>query len=252
MAERGIIGILTQLWDKSFARVDWELLFSQSGHLYSGLKVTLYISLIAGVIGVALGLGLACLRLSKRWWIWFPAAAYIDAFRCTPLYVQIFFGYHAVPELLGDIQDILGLFPEHSLTQVSALYAGIAVLGLNSGAYLAEVFRGGILSIDKGQREAAISLGMREYQAMGYIVIPQGITNSLPSVGNEFITLIKDSSLLSGISVFELMYYANTIGSREFDFFTMFFGILLIYFCICFPTARLMSRLEKKMRTGQK
>ncbi|MCC8165722.1 MAG: amino acid ABC transporter permease, partial [Planctomycetes bacterium] len=129
---------------------------------------------------------------------------------------------------------------------------GCIALGLNSGAYLGEIFRGGILSIDRGQREAALSLGMSEYQSMRYVVLPQALTNALPALGNEFVTLIKDSSLLSVISVNELTYRAQLVGGRRFEYFTMYIGIGLIYFVICFTLSRYLDRVEKKMRTGQK
>ncbi len=219
--------------------INWGLIYHELGNLSMGALYTIVISLCAVVFGIVLGLANAILRLSPRRWLYYPATVYLEAFRNTPMLVQILLLYYGVFPLLG-------------LSQVDAIFVGIIALGLNSAAYLGEIFRGGILSIDRGQREAALSLGMGEYQAMRYVILPQALTNALPALGNEFVTLIKDSSLLSVISVAELTYRAQLVGGRKFEYFTMYIGIGLMYFVICFSLSRYLSRLEKKMRIGYK
>ncbi len=219
--------------------INWSLVYHELGNMGVGALYTIGISLGAVVIGVVLGLVNAIMRLSPRSWLYYPAAVYFEAFRNTPMLVQILLLFY-------------GVFPMLDLSHVEAIVVGIIALGLNSGAYLGEIFRGGIQSIDRGQREAALSLGMSEYQSMRYIVLPQALTNALPALGNEFVTLIKDSSLLSVIAVNELTQRAQLVGGRKYEYFTMIFGAGIIYFIICFSLSRYLARLEKKMRTGYK
>lgn len=244
--------VLEILWQRIAHGINWQFLYEQRGSLYEGAKITLLITVCAIVIGVMLGLFLAIMRNSRRRWLRAPVWAYTEVFRCTPMTVQILLFYFAVFPGLQEFNEILRFWPSMDFAQLDAIYAGIAAQGLNSAAYLSEIFRGGIMSIDRGQREAALSLGMREYQVMYHVVLPQALANALPALANEFITMIKDSSLLSIIAVAELTYRARIIGNNNFESFTMYFGAGIIYFMICFPTSRLIARLEKKMRTGQK
>ena len=247
--------------------VNWELLHQEFGFLYGGARLTLVITFSALVIGVALGLVLAILRLSPRWWVNLPVTAYVEVFRGTPMLVQVLLFSQAI---FPGIQDVIEHYQlmqwlDMSWTGISwmnltwvnfrrmdTIYPGILALGLNSGAYLGEIFRGGILSIDRGQREAALSLGMRSHQVMWYVVLPQAFTNALPSIGNEFITLLKDSSLLSTIAVMELTYRGNAIASTNYEQFTAYVGIAVIYFSMTFPISRFLSWVEKRRRVGSK
>lgn len=226
--------------------INWMLIYKELGNLGYGALYTVGLSFGAVVIGVVLGLVNAILRLSRRKWLYYPATIYLEAFRNTPMLVQILLLFYGVFPMLG-----ISAYGEF-YRDAEPIAAGILALGLNSGAYLGEIFRGGIQSIEKGQREAALSLGMSEYQSMRYIVLPQALVNALPALGNEFVTLIKDSSLLSVISVWELTYRAQLVGGRKFEYFTMYVGIGLIYFVVCFTLSRYLARLEKKMRTGLK
>ncbi len=239
--------------------INWALLYTEIPNLAQGAGVTILVTIFSLCIGMVIGLAVAMLRLSKHFYLRIPATAYVEIFRCTPMLVQILLIYFGiVPELqrLVDkysvIQDMVTAmgFPRLDFVKLPAIYTGIVALGLNSGAYLGEIFRGGILSIDKGQREAALSLGMKESQAMAYVVLPQALTNSLPAMGNEFITLIKDSSLLSSIAVVELLYRAMQSGSNNFEFFTMYIGAGLSYFVMCFTLSRFLAYYEKKRRVG--
>lgn len=224
---------------ETIGRINWTLFIDQikSGYLLHGMINALGITAAAVTIGVALGLVIAIMRLSKRAWVRLPATVYVEGFRGTPMLVQILLFYY-------------GVFPMLDLTHLPAVYAGIVALGMNSGAYLGEIFRGGILSIDKGQREAALSLGLKNRQVMQYVILPQALANALPSICNEFVTMIKDSSLLSTISVMELTYRSMAVASRTYEFFTMYFGIAVLYFVMTFSTSRVLAALEKRLRRG--
>lgn len=219
--------------------INWNLIYTQftNGNLATGAVMTLAITATAVSFGVVIGLAIAILRLSKKAWLRIPATVYVEAFRGTPMLVQILLFY-------------FGIFPMLGLSRVSAVWAGIVALGLNSGAYLGEIFRGGIQSIDRGQREAALSLGMKERQVMWYVVLPQALANALPAIGNEFITMIKDSSLVSVIAVSELTYRAMLVAARQYEYFTMYVGIAILYFVMTFTTSRLLAVLEKHLRRG--
>ncbi|MDR1611452.1 MAG: amino acid ABC transporter permease [Planctomycetota bacterium] len=219
--------------------VNWTLIWNEMPNLAKGAGWTLFITFFSLSFGVAIGLTLAMLRLSKRVWLRLPAAVYVEAVRGTPMLVQILLIW-------------FGVFPMLGLNRAEAYYAGIAALALNSGAYLCEIFRGGIQSIDKGQREAALSLGMTEVQVMVYIVLPQALANALPAIGNEFVTLIKDSSLVSSIAVAELTYRAMLVAARRYEYFTMYVGIAMVYFVMTFTTSRLLAWLESRLRAGSK
>ena len=219
--------------------MNWELFFNQFLNLLFGAGYALWITLCAVVIGVVMGLVLAIMRMTSRKWLTLMAEAYIAAFRGTPMLVQILLFYFTI-------------FPALGLSRLPAIYAGIAALGLNSAAYLGEIFRGGIQSIARGQTEAALSLGMSNYQVMRYVVLPQALANSLPAIGNEFITLIKDSSLLQAIAVPELTYRSMLVAARTYEYGTMYGGIAIFYFAMTFSISKFLGGLEKKMRAGYK
>lgn len=241
-------------WMSGLSGVNWQLLYHSFPRLMVGAGYTVCITFAALIIGTALGLTLAIMRLARRRiWRW-PSLAYIEVFRDTPMLVQIFLFYFALFPKFQDILDLAGIewLQGVNLRRAPAIYAGILTLGLNSAAYLAEIFRGGILSIDRGQNEAALSLGMSDYQSMRYVILPQAFTNSLPALGNEFITLTKDSSLVAMIAVPELLYRAMQIASNNYEYFTMYVGIAMVYFAMCFGASRLLAALEGRMRIGQR
>ncbi|SHH47563.1 amino acid ABC transporter permease [Thermosipho atlanticus] len=192
------------------------------------LKLTFFAVLIGLIIGTFIGMG----RLSKIKIINIPSTVYVEFLRGTPLLVQISIVYFGLPQL--------GI-------QLQAYPAAIVALGLNSGAYIAEIVRAGIQSISKGQYEAARSLGLSHWQSMKYIILPQAFKNILPALGNEFITLTKDSSLASVIGVTELMRRGQFVITRTFQTFSIYFGIAVIYFIMTFTISRIVRYVEKRM-----
>ena len=212
--------------------------------LLTGIKNTLILSLVGTVAGLAVGLLTGMVRtapLSKN-----PVtrtlhkilngiiAVYVEIFRGTPMMVQamvIYWGYAFATE-----GKTLPLIP-----------SGILIVSINTGAYMAEIVRGGIISIDKGQFEGAMSIGMTHSQTMIKVILPQVIRNILPSVSNEFVINIKDTSVLNVIGVTELYYFAGIIKRQNFQTFQTYFVICVLYFILTFSITRLLRYVEKRL-----
>lgn len=216
--------------------MDFSYLSKYYGFFLNGTTVTLLISFFGVLFGVIFGVVFALMKLSKNPITKYFSAAYIEIVRGTPMMVQMFIVYYGLPRLVRmDFEDIT---------------LGIVAVSLNSAAYVAEIIRAGILSIDKGQMEAARSLGMSHRQAMVSIIIPQAFKNILPALGNEFITLIKESAIVSIIGIHELMYNTDTVRGNTFRPFSPLVVAAGIYFTITFTLSKLMGILERRMRAG--
>ncbi|TMK23216.1 MAG: amino acid ABC transporter permease [Actinobacteria bacterium] len=219
--------------------LDFRALRPHVGEFVHGARNTLILALAGESIGVGLGLALAMLASSKRAVVRAPARVYINFFRGTPLIWQISFIYFGL---------IVGF-----KVNISAYEAAIVAFGLNTGAYAAEVFRAGIQSIDRGQLEAARSLGMSYMQAMRYAVIPQAIRRVIPPLMNEFVILIKDTSLIIVLGLVQREYELYTVGRSLFaDTFnaTFFVATALGYLVVCLPLIRLVTAVERRLRSG--
>jgi len=171
---------------------------------------------LAVLFGVAIGLFLSLMKLSKRKALRFVASAYIEFIRGTPLLVQLFIIYYGLQAIGIKFPDIPWIGAILGIN-FSDFMSGVLTLGINSGAYVAEIFRAGIQAVDVGQTEAARSLGMPHRMAMRYIIIPQAVRNILPALGNEFVVVIKESSIVSIIGIAELMYKADTVRGNTFQ-----------------------------------
>lgn len=198
----------------------------------SGLKITLIISFFSVIFGTTLGIGVAILKLSKSKLISKLVGLYIEFIRGTPILVQVFLVVYGLPNLGIKTTDIIGC---------------VIALTLNSSAYIAEIIRSGIQSVDKGQMEAARSLGMSSIMSMKSIILPQAIKNILPALGNEFITLIKESAIVSIVGVHDLMYGADTIRGITFDPFVPLIIVAFIYFLITCSLSLLIKKLEGRL-----
>lgn len=216
--------------------MDFSFLQKYYGFFIDGTSITLFLSFFGVALGVMLGVLLALMKLSKNILLKSFSTAYIEVVRGTPLLVQLYIIYYGLPRLVGlDFGDIT---------------LGIVAISLNSAAYVAEIIRAGILSIDKGQMEAARSLGMPHNMAMTKIIIPQAFKNILPALGNEFIVLIKESSIVSVVGIHDLMYNADTVRGNTYLPFEPLIIAALIYFVITFILSKLLSLLERRMRAG--
>lgn len=212
--------------------------------LLKGAGMTVQITAFSVFFGLILGLIVCLSRMSKRKWLNLPALAYIDVVRGTPLMVQIMMIYFGVP---GLISAIVG-----EPMPISALVAGIIACSINSGAYVAEIIRGGIQSVDSGQMEAARSLGMSHVQSMTYVVLPQAFRNIVPPMGNEFIVLLKDSSLLSIIGVNELMLNGQLYAASSYAHFPAYLAIALVYLVMTFTISRIFGVIERRMQVSDR
>lgn len=211
--------------------------FSKYGAFFiTGLKSTILISIIGVVIGAILGSFFALMKISTIRPLRWIASTYIEFLRGTPLLVQVFLVFFGTTAVLG--------------WDLSAFVCGAIALVINSSAYIAEIIRAGINAVDKGQMEAARSLGLSYGQTMKTVIMPQAIKNILPALGNEFVTVIKESSIVSVIGVSEVMFNAQVVQGASFDPFTPLLIAAVIYFILTFTLSRLMSFIEGRMRVS--
>ena len=201
-----------------------------------GALATLRITALSIAVGLVIGLGAGLARVWPNSFLRSISSAYIELIRGTPLLVQIFLVYFGLPAL--------GL-------NLDPFVAGVLAMGINSGAYVGEIVRGGIESIAQGQMEAALSLGMSWWQSMYYVVLPQALFRILPSLGNEFIALLKDSSLVSTIAIAELTRTGQIIITRTFKSFEIWVGVALFYFIMTYAISRAVRYSEKRMRYSE-
>ena len=177
----------------------------------------------------------------------FLANVYVEVFRATPMLVQLFIIYYIVFSGVD-----LPNFKLFGFIRFDRFLPGVVALSLNSGAYLSEIIRSGIQSIDGGQTEAARSLGMSQLQNMRFIILPQAIKNILPAIANEFVTIIKESSICYTIGVQEIMYAVASVKGATFSIAEPLIVATCVYFCLTFPTSKIIAHFERKMSVGDK
>ena len=240
----GRIPSTSQALSNNLLTSSYQILTKYFPLFINGIQSTLLLAFSGTILGLFIGLCIGGLRAMKKEptdslvtkyskkIIWLLTSLYIEIFRGTPMMVQGAFIYYGLKGVL----------------HWSPMVAGIFVITINTGAYMSEIIRAGIQSVDDGQTEAARSLGMNAMQTMIYIVIPQAIRNSFPSIGNEFITNIKDSSVLNIIAVTELFYQAKSVAGTLYAFVPTYFVVALIYLCLTFPTTRLLDYIERRMQ----
>ena len=214
---------------------------------WEGLVCTVSLSALSVVAGFILALVLATMRLAKFKPLRYVSTAYVELFRATPLMVQLFLIYHVA--LAGVSLPSFKLF---GFIRFERFIPGVIALSLNSGAYLCEIVRSGIQSVDLGQTEAARSLGLTAWQNMRYIVLPQAIKNILPAIANEFVTIIKESSIAWTIGVQDIMAAVNSVTAATFSMAEPLIVATCIYFCLTFPTSKVIQHFERKMSRGDK
>ncbi len=208
-----------------------------------GMVCTVSISFFTVLFGFILALPLALVRISKVKPFNYISTAYTEIFRTTPMLVQLFLVYFV---LFGNIH--LPAFKLFGFIRFERFVPGVIALSLNSAAYLSEIIRAGIQSIDKGQTEAARSLGMSPALTLKAIILPQAIKNILPAIGNEFVTIIKESSICYTIGVQEIMYAVNATKGATYRIAEPLIIATAVYFCLTFPTSKLISHFEKRMK----
>jgi len=216
-------------------------------YFVNGIINTLLLSVVSVLLSIIPALLLALMRLSKNKFIRSLSGAYIAVFRSTPLLVQLSIIYFGVFNLIKI--PTITLFGFLRLDQFIPF---VVALALNSSAYVAEIFRAGILAVDSGQMEAARSLGLSGWEGMRLVVLPQAIKNILPALANEIITMVKESSICSTYGMMELMWAAKTVAGSTMIGLGPYVLIAAIYFCINFPASKAIEAIERRMRRGDK
>jgi polar amino acid transport system permease protein len=217
---------------------NFSLVVSSFPLLLMGAVVTIKITAISVTLGIAIGLFAGIARISSFWPVRALAAVYVDFIRGTPLLVQIFIMYFALPVITGQ--------------RIDPFIAAITACSINSGAYVAEIFRSGIQSIDSGQMEAGRSLGMTWIQTMCYIIVPQAFKRVIPPLGNEFIALLKDSSLVSVIGFEELTRRGQLIIARTYGSLEIWTSVAVIYLAMTLTISRFVAYLERRYKIDDK
>lgn len=212
--------------------MDFELIQNALPILILGAGVTIEITAFSVAVGFFIGLFVGIARISQFKVLRVLATIYVDCIRGTPLLVQIFLIYFALPMVIGQ--------------RVEPFIAAVAACGINSGAYVSEIFRAGIQAIDIGQMEAGRSLGMTWWQTMYSIILPQAIRNILPPLGNEFIAMLKDSSLVSVIGFEELTRRGQLIIAQTYGSFEIWMTVAILYLIMTLAISRIVSLLEKR------
>lgn len=202
----------------------------------SGLGYTLLISLFSVIIGLVIGIIMALMRLSKNRLLKTVSGIYIDIIRGTPTMVQLLIIYFII----------------FANVNIDKWIVGCIAFGINSGAYIAEIVRGGILSVNVGQTEAGRSLGMTHSQTMASIVMPQAMKNILPALGNEFVVLIKETAVIGMIANIDLVGAAKKVQSLTYDYLIPLLSIAIIYYVVIKIISLLLAKLEKGMRKADK
>ena len=226
---------------------NFSFLPKYGSYFWKGIAYTLLLAVVSVLLAIIPALLLAMMRLSKNKVVKGLSGAYIAVFRSTPLLVQLsiiyfgLFGAVSIPRI-----TVLGF------VDISRFIPGVVALALNSSAYVAEIFRGGILAVEIGQTEASRSLGLNAWSTMRLVVLPQAIKNVLPALANEIITMVKESSICSMLGMVELMFAAKTVASTTYISLGPYVVAAVIYFCINYPASKGIEAIERRMRRGDK
>lgn len=224
--------------------MDFSFLSEYYSVFLDGTKLTVGISLIALFFGCIIGILICLMKISeikifKINFLKIIATIYIEILRGTPLFIQIYILYFGIPQLGIQFPDMFGLS--------SAFITGAFGLSINSGAYVAEILRSGIQSVDKGQMEASRSLGLSYISTMRHAIVPQAIKNVLPALANEFITLVKESAIISVIGIKDIMFSSNVVRTALYRPLEPLLVAAIIYFVLTFTLSKLVGILEKKL-----
>jgi arginine/lysine/histidine transport system permease protein len=214
--------------------LDFKQFIPSLPYILQGITVTLEIVILAGVLGFILGTILSLFKISKWKFLGWLADAYTSIFRGTPMILQLMVIYYGSPQIIG--------------YQIQPYTAAVLSFALNSGAYVSEIIRAGILAIDKGQQEAALALGVPYGKMMFDIILPQAIKNILPALMNEFITLTKESAIVTSIGVMDIMRRSYQVGAEKYSFFEPLIIAGVIYYLMVMILTFLGKGLERRMR----
>ena len=229
------------LWQRM---TDFSFLPEYAPYFTNGIICTLLISVVSVMVAVIPALLLALMRLSKNKVLKAVSGAYIQLFRSTPLLVQLMIISFGLFANFNSRYNLFGFIPMLNFVPC------VVALALNSSAYVAEIFRAGILAVDAGQMEAARSLGLSKWQGMKMVVLPQAIKNVLPALANEIITMVKESSICMVLGICDLMFAAKSTAGSTWVSTAPYVLAAIIYFCINFPAGKAVEAVERRMRRG--
>lgn len=213
----------------------FTMFWDYRSYFFTGLQYTLLLAAIGVICGFILGLVVALIRMSKWGVVRFIGHAWVEFLRGTPMLVQLFIIHYG-----------LATFG----VNFSPIQSGAITLSINSSAYLAEIFRAGIQGVDRGQGEAARSLGLTRGMSLRFIIIPQAIKSVLPAIGNEFITIIKESSIVSFIGVAELMFQSGSVVGITYNGMTPYLIVAVMYFILTFTLSRILGVFERRLKAS--
>lgn len=222
--------------------------FAYAELFWQGAVCTVSLSALTVIFGFMLALVLALSRMGKNKLLRGISTAYVEFFRATPMLVQIALIYYVV---FAGVKVLPG-FKLFGFIRFDRFFPGVVALSLNSGAYLSEIIRSGIQSIDGGQTEAARSLGLSQWKTMRLVVLPQAIKNILPAIANEFVTIIKESAICYTIGVQEIMSAVHSVKGATYSIGEALIIATAMYFCLTFPTSKIIEHFERKMSRGDK
>lgn len=228
--------------------VGFKKAFAYAELFWQGAVCTVSLSALTVIFGFMLALLLALSRMSKNRLLRGVSTAYVEFFRATPMLVQIALIYYVV---FAGVKVLPG-FKLFGFIRFDRFFPGVVALSLNSGAYLSEIIRSGIQSIDGGQTEAARSLGLSSRKTMRLVVLPQAIKNILPAIANEFVTIIKESAICYTIGVQEIMSAVHSVKGATYSIGEALIIATAMYFCLTFPTSKIIEHFERKMSRGDK
>ncbi len=212
---------------------DFSFLWAYRWLILTGLGVTIAYTVGTILLGLVIGLATGLLRLSRNPMITAPLVAYVEIFRCTPLLVQIVWFYYALPVVLG--------------IDIPAHVAAVLVLSLYTGAFYAEIIRGGVNSIERGQWDAARAIGMRRRQVMRHVILPQAVKRMIPPFMNQSIIQLKNTSLVSTIAVADLLYQGTIITAATYRPLEVYTMVAIIYFLVLFPLTLAAQQVERRL-----
>jgi polar amino acid transport system permease protein len=217
--------------------LDWMVVWEHRERFLEGAAMTVFLTVATMALAIPGGLALAFLRMSRWRGLRAPATAFVEFFRATPLILQVYWVFYVLPATFG--------------LRLSALATGLAALAMNVSSFNSETFRAGILSIRPGQRYAALALGMSGPQVMWYIVLPQAVSRVLPALASTWVSLFKDTSLVSTITVMELSYVSLQIRSQTFRVLEVLTAMAALYWLMGYPQAKLVDWVHRRWKVTE-
>jgi polar amino acid transport system permease protein len=217
--------------------LDWMVVWEHRERFLEGAVMTIFLTVATMALAIPGGLALAFLRMSRWRAVRAPTTAFVEFFRATPLILQVYWVFYVLPATFG--------------LRLSALETGLAALAMNVSSFNSETFRAGILSIRPGQRHAALALGMSGLQVMWYIVLPQAVSRVLPALASTWVSLFKDTSLVSTITVMELSYVSLQIRSQTFRVLEVLTAMAALYWLMGYPQAKLVDWIHRRWKVAE-